>query len=315
MRKVNFDLDAMRTFCVGMELGSFAKAADRLGRSTSAVSAQLKKLEEQAGTAIVRKSGRGLMLTDAGELLLGYARRMLELNDEAWMALGGAALEGRVRLGLQEDFGEHLLSDVLGRFARTHPSVRIEAQVARNAVLLNQLQMANLDLALAWHAGTDTPHMEILGTHALQWIGPAGRPLPQWREKREPIPLVTFDAPCVMRTLATEALDRAGLAWRVVFTSPSLGGVWAAVAAGLGITVRTRFGMTTGLRIVHAEEAGLPALPSIELALHRAEEELTPACARLHAILRDTVRERLELPARESGSSLAAPPASCRIRA
>lgn len=297
MRKVNFDLDAMRTFCAGMELGSFAKAADRLGRSTSAVSAQLKKLEEQAGTPLLRKSGRGLTLTDAGEMLLGYARRMLELNDEAWMALGGAALEGRVRLGLQEDFGEHLLSEMLGRFARTHPSVRIEARVARNVELLNQLQMANLDLALAWHAGTGTPHMEILGTHALQWIGPAERALLPWRDKREPLPLVTFDAPCMMRTIAIEALERAGMAWRVVFTSPSLGGVWAAVAAGLGITVRTRFGMTSGLRIVPAQEAGLPALPSIELALHRAEAELTPACERLESIIRDSVRERLELPA------------------
>jgi DNA-binding transcriptional LysR family regulator len=292
MRKVNFDVDAMRTFSVGMELGSFAKAADRLGRSTSAVSAQLKKLEEQAGTPIVRKSGRGLMLTDAGELLLSYARRILELNDEAWMALGGVDLEGRVRLGLQEDFGEHLLSEMLGRFARSHPSVRIEAKVARHAELISEVQTANLDLALAWHAGKGTPHMEAIGTYALQWIGPADRSLLRWQEKREPVPLVAFDAPCAMRTIATEALNRAGIAWRLVFTSPSLGGVWAAVAAGLGVTVRTHFGMTAGLRVIAAEEMVLPSLPAIELALHRAEAELTPACMRLHAIIRESIWEQ-----------------------
>ncbi len=292
MRKVNFDLDAMRTLSTGMELGSFAKAAIRLGRSTSAISAQLKKLEEQAGTPIVRKSGRGLMLTDAGELLLSYARRILELNDEAWMALGGMDLEGRVRLGLLEDFGEQLLSQMLGRFARTHPSVRIEARVARHAELLSQVQMANLDLALAWHTGKGTPHMEAIGTYPLRWIGPADRPLPRWRERQEPVPLVAFDAPCLMRTIATEALDLAGIPWRLVFTSPSLGGVWAAVAAGLGVTVRTRFGMTPGLGVIAAEARGLPPLPSIDLALYRAEAELTPACEMLHAIILESIWER-----------------------
>ena len=100
MRKIIFDLDVLRSFVTGMELGSFAKAADRLGRSTSAISAQLKKLEEQAGTPIFRKAGRGLALTEAGETMLAYARRLLDLNDEAATAIHGAELEGWVRLGL-----------------------------------------------------------------------------------------------------------------------------------------------------------------------------------------------------------------------
>ncbi len=94
MRKIIFDLDVLRSFVTGMELGSFAKAADRLGRSTSAISAQLKKLEEQAGTPIFRKAGRGLALTEAGETMLAYARRLLDLNDEAATAIHGADLEG-----------------------------------------------------------------------------------------------------------------------------------------------------------------------------------------------------------------------------
>src|SRR6516164_8662140 len=133
VRRVTFDLDVLRSFMTGMELGSFAKAADRLGRSTSAVSAQLRKLEDQAGTAIFRKSGRGLALTEAGETMLAYARRLIDLNDEAASAIHGVELEGWVRLGLQEDFGDALLPDVLGRFTRAHPKVKIEARVARNA--------------------------------------------------------------------------------------------------------------------------------------------------------------------------------------
>ncbi|TIO10926.1 MAG: LysR family transcriptional regulator, partial [Mesorhizobium sp.] len=109
MRRVTFDLDVLRTFVTGMELGSFAKAAERLGRSTSAVSAQLKKLEEQAATPVFRKAGRGLALTEAGETMLSYARRLIELNDEAASAIRDVELEGWVRLGLQEDFGEAVL--------------------------------------------------------------------------------------------------------------------------------------------------------------------------------------------------------------
>lgn len=291
MRRVNFDLDAMRTFCVGMELGSFAKAADRLGRSTSAVSAQLKKLEEQAGTPLARKSGRRLVLTDAGELLLSYARRMLELNDEAWLALGSAELAGAVRLGLQEDFGEHMLSQMLGRFARTHPSVRIEARVGRNADLLAGIEKGELDLALAWHAGDATAHMQEVGTYALQWIGPADPSLLRWQPGREPLPLVAVDGRCVLRKLATEALDRGGIAWRLAFTSPSLGGVWAAVAAGLGVTVRTGFGLASGLRILDGAHAGLPPLGSIGLALHRSAPELAAPAQRLEAIILDSIRD------------------------
>src|SRR6201991_4628734 len=137
MRKIIFDLDVLRSFVTGMDLGSFARAADRLGRSTSAVSAQLKKLEEQAGRPIFRKAGRGLALTEAGETMLAYARRLLALNDEAAAAVHGADLEGWVRLGLSEDFGEALLPAVLGRFARAHPRVRIEARIARSFDLLD----------------------------------------------------------------------------------------------------------------------------------------------------------------------------------
>src|SRR5579863_9447689 len=139
MARVNFDLDVLRTFAAGMELSSFAKAADRLGRSTSAVSAQLKKLEGQAGATLLRKEGRGLALTAAGETMLAYARRLLELNDEAVAAVHEVEIEGWVRLGLQEDFAETLLPTVLARFGRAHPKVRIEAQVARNFELMERI--------------------------------------------------------------------------------------------------------------------------------------------------------------------------------
>jgi DNA-binding transcriptional LysR family regulator len=292
MRKLNFDLDALRSFAIGVELGSFARAAERVGRSASAVSAQLRKLEEQAGTALVQKTGRTLALTAAGETLLSYARRMLSLNDEAVLAIGGKELAGTVRLGLQEDFSDRLLPEVLGQFARSHRGVQIEVRVGRNAELLEGVRSGRLDLALAWYTEADgdkaSPHMSVLGHYPLHWIGSADAG-PVRLEPGLPLPLVSFEAPCRLRAAATDALDAAGLPWRLVYSSPSLSGVWAAVAAGLGLTVRTRFGLPSTLALLEAEVHGLPPLPPIGLALHRAQERLPDAAARLHALIREWV--------------------------
>ncbi|MEP7454672.1 LysR substrate-binding domain-containing protein [Phyllobacterium sp. SB3] len=289
MRKVTLDLDVLRTFSTGMDLGSFAKAAERLGRSTSAVSAQLKKLEQQAETPIFTKSGRGLALTEAGETMLGYARRMLDLNDEAVTAIHGSELEGWVRLGLQEDFGESLLTEVLGQFARAHPKVRIEARVTRNADLLDRVTSGRLDLALAWSNGAaTTPFHEHILDVPMCWIGPA-KASQEWQNSTDPLPLISLEAPCLLRTAAINALDRAGIAWRLSFISPSLTGLWAATAAGLGVTIRTPFGLPATVQPLAPAQDGLPSLPSLGLVLHRAEAQLEPATARLAEILLQSV--------------------------
>lgn len=295
MSRVSFDPEVLRSFLLGVELGSFARAAERLNRSTSAVSAQLKRLEEQAGRPLLRKSGRGMTLTETGEVMLGYARRLLELNDEAAAAVRGVALEGRVRLGLQEDFGETLLPAVLGRFARAHPKLRIEARIARNAELLDGVNHGKLDLALAWEGDQSSPHVERLARLPLRWIGSADARSSKLRRRGEALPLVVLDAPCLVRRAAIDALDRAGIAWRIAFTSASLAGTWAAVTAGLGVSIRTPLGLPAGVRALTAKEAGLPALPMLSLALHRADAEPPPAITRLAEILVDTLMPSLSM--------------------
>lgn len=278
MRNLTFDLDVLRSFVLGIELGSFAKAADRLGRSTSAVSAQLKRLEEQVGQPIVRKSGRGMVLTSRGETLFSYAKRLLALNEEATTAVRGADLEGCVRLGLQEDFGENLLTEALGSFARAHPLVRIEARVARNAELIDLVSSGQLDLALAWDSGQTLPYTRFIAALPMCWIGQEnGRPNLQGG----PLPLIAFESPCLMRSAATGALDRAGIPWRLAFTSASLSGIWAAVGAGLGITVRTPAGLPKSLRVVD----GMPELPMIGLMLHRSESDPSGLVRQLEEII------------------------------
>ncbi len=304
MTRVLYDLDVLRTFCTGVELGSFARAADKLGRSTSAVSAQLKKLESQCGTPLLRKSGRGLVLTEAGETLRGYALRLLELNDRAVAAVRGSELRGLVRLGLQEDLGESVLPHVLGQFARAHPHVRIEASVARSDELRERIALGQFDLALLWDAGVN--HACVHGEHImrlpLQWIGPASMDAAdagwaRWRsgaaQDDDLLPLAMLDAPCPLRDIVTAALDKKGMAWRHAFNSASLSAVWAATAAGLGLSVRTPFGLPAHVKPLDAQALGLPALPSMDLILGRATLDAPAPVDRLASILVDAVREHM----------------------
>ena len=293
MRLTNFDMDALRTFVTGVELGSFARAAQRLGRSTSATSAQLRKLESQADALLLRRSGRGLALTDSGELMLAYARRLLALNDEASAALHSGRLGGEVRLGLQEDFGEILLPEVLGRFARLHPQVRIEVRVARNGELLAALAAGQLDLALVWGAGSAMSGREWLANVPMCWIGDP-EVLARWREQAdEPLPLLCFEAPCLFRSEPCAALDRVGLPWRVVFSSANLAGLWAAARARLGVTVRTALSLPAGVEVLSCERYGLPALPTLELALYRAQEKPSEPVQLLQSLIREALEQGL----------------------
>lgn len=282
-RPLTFDADALRAFVTGMELGSFALAAERLGRSTSAISAQLKKLEQQSGTALVQKAGRHLALTAEGEIMLSYARRMLSLNDEALAALQARGVSGEVRLGLQEDFGEVLLPAVLGQFSRACPEVEIAVTVTRNAPLREAMMRQELDLALSWE-GRDAPVFDhLLGRLPLQWIAAAAFDVARYLDSNQPLPLLAFEAPCVMRTAATAALDKAGIPWRIAFTSRSLNGIWAAASAGLGVALRTTIGMPATLQIVDC--AKLPAAGDIGVGLYGDENRLTgPAKLLLHTI-------------------------------
>jgi DNA-binding transcriptional LysR family regulator len=291
---MNLDIAALRTLAAGVDMGSFARAADHVGRSTSAVSAQIHKLEEMAGTPLFRKTGRTLALTEAGEILLGYARKIIAMNDEAAAAVLGLDLSGGVRLGLQEEFGETMLPDVLGRFARAHPKVRVEAMVARNHELFGRIEARSLDLALVWadpsHGpfnGASRSGATLVDEAPMCWVGSATVP---WEPASgEPVPLAAFDRPCYFHASATAALDRAGIPWRVSFTSPNLGGLWAAAAAGLGLVVRTPYGLPTSVRQLDGT-CTLPPLGSIPLVLLRAPEPRSAVAQRLADIMLEALR-------------------------
>lgn len=292
MGSVNLDMDVLRTLVAAQQFGSFNRAALHIGRSQSAVSQQLRKLEEQVGEPLFQKQGRHMALTDAGEVVLAYARRILDLNDEAVVALRGRAVEGLVRFGLPADFAETWLPAALGRFKRTHPSVRIEAVVDRNRRLLEMLDRNELDLVLAIGSGTRSD-AHRLATLSLHWIGAASTHA-AWTPSElpsEPIPLAVYEAPCFFRQRALAALDKAGQPWRIAFTSPSLQGLWAAVEAGLGVTLRTAVGLPATLRVLD----GLPLIadPALPVCLHDGGRPLGPSSTSLRAAIVATLADRL----------------------
>lgn len=288
MQLTNLDMDVLRSFVTGTELGSFAKAADRLGRSQSAISLQLKKLEEQVGETLLKKEGRGLALTSPGEILLSYARRLLELNDEAIAATRGVAVEGWVRLGLVQDFAESWLPRLLGRFARAHPQIKVDVRVERGVHLAEAVEKGELDLALCW-GDYPSPRRTRIGEVPLRWVGAADFEL----RAGEPVPLLAFKQPCTFRTRAIEALDAAGMPWRIAFNSPSLAGLYAAVEAGLGVTPRTAEGIPARLKVLDGTSGLPPMSPPIDLYLHVGEETPSAATQRLREALMETLESSL----------------------
>jgi DNA-binding transcriptional LysR family regulator len=285
--RLTFDLDALRTMVVGTDLGSFARAASQLGRSQSAVSMHLKKLEEQAGHPLFRRNGRGLAPTEAGEALLAYARRIIALNDEAAASLGAPIAMASVRVGLPQDLFDDVMPKVMTRFSRRRSGVHLEVRAGRNYGLEEEVRAGRLDVAVAFFpAGSDT-HGTLLASLPILWLGIKGlvKPLGD-----EPIPLVVFDHPCLFRQVALQALEGGGRRWRLSVTTPSLPGVWAALRSGYGISVRPAHPVPSGLRNVGAE-LRLPKLPAIELRM-LAGSELSPAAADLRDIVGEVVRKR-----------------------
>jgi DNA-binding transcriptional LysR family regulator len=280
----SLDISLLRTLVAVDQHGTFARAADHVGRSESAVSLQLKRLENLIGKPLFHRARRGMALTEAGQTLLGYAKRMIELNDEALTALPGKTTEGVVRLGAPADVAETWLPSVLARFARAYPLVRVDVAAGRSNAVFSQFKSGKLDLAVTF--GEDWP--ESAGWSMalpMAWIGPKD----YRRGNGELVRLAVLDPPCLFRNAAAVALDGKGIPWTAAFASPSLASLWGAVTAGLGITVRTPHGLPPQLTTLGAE-AGLPALPETTLSLFEGGQTTTTAAAdRLAEILIDTL--------------------------
>jgi DNA-binding transcriptional LysR family regulator len=254
-----FDATLLRSFQAVAQEASFTRAADRLGLTQSAVSGHVRRLEEQAGRPLFVRNTRSVALTPDGETLLGYARAILQLNEEAKRKLSGAMSKGaRIRLGASDDFMSSWLPSVLQAFQAARPGVVIETAVANTRLLLASLDRGELDVVVGSRChGDQTGH--LLWREPLVWAyAKAGQP-----EPATPLPLALFPDPCPYRDAALAALAAAGRDWRIAVISPSVGSLRAAAAAALAVAPINRSLLTRELRAL-GPDTRLPALPDVE---------------------------------------------------
>jgi len=253
-----------------LNAGGFHRAAEQLSLTQSTVSQQIKRLELETKRPLFRRTTRSLALTDDGEMLLGDARRLLQLEEAARRRLAAPRLSGTVRLGVVEEFAGGSLPSALGRFAALHPGVKLEVQIAVSAELLEQLDAGRLDVVFAKRP-LGTSKGRLVWREPLVWAAAdtfdftpgAALPLALYRERS------------VSREAALAALQDGELTWEIVYTSPSLTGVRAAALAGLAITPLPASAVIAGLRILDADE-GLPRLPDLEFAIYEKARSIAP---------------------------------------
>ena len=290
----DLDVDLVRAFVAVAEARSFTRAAERLGRTQSGVSLQLRRLEERLGRSLLSRDPRHVALTPDGEVFLPRGRQLLRLNDEIVGLLSDDDLEGEVRLGAPEDFATVHLPGVLGQFAKAHPRVALSVTCDLTLNLLDRLRDGALDLALVKREPLGPDLGVRVWREPLVWVASDAGVV----ATGEPAPLVVAPSPCVYRKRAIGALEQAGMGWRVAYTSPSLAGQHAALRAGLGLTVLPREMVPPDLvRLGPAE--GLPSLADTEIALMRASTAIPRAAERLA----DVILASLDRPAEPARAS------------
>ena len=269
------DLTLVRTFVAVVDAGSLTRAGERLRLSQSTVSLQLKRLEDITGQRLVERTSRLFRLTSAGETLLGYARRILALSDEALAKLTEPAVAGVVRLGTPEDFATTHLAGVLAAFARAHPFVALEVTTDLTLNLIDRFGAGEFDLVLVKREPMGASDGVRVWREALVWTC-ADAHAGVFADPELTLPLVVSPHPCVYRKRAMRALDSVGRRWRVSYTSTSLAGAQAAVRAGLGVTVLPAGMVPHGFSVL-GSAAGVPPLAETEMALMSAAALPRPA--------------------------------------
>ncbi len=257
------DPELLKAFVAVADHRSFTRAATALNRTQSAVSMQIKRLEERLGTELFHRTKVNVDLSLAGEGLLGYARRILLLNDEAVGHLQQHKVEGRVRLGVMDDYGSFVVPPVLASFVAAYPRIHIEMETGLTARMPERLG-EDFDLVIAMHPEGQGGG-ELLRREQAVWATAVSHSV----ESQDPLPVALYPQGCLFRQWATEALDASGRAWRLAFVSHSLAAVESIAAQGLAVTVVKSGTFPPRLRAL-SERDGMPRLPGADIRMHRA---------------------------------------------
>jgi DNA-binding transcriptional LysR family regulator len=269
------DLELLRSFVSVVDAGGFTRAGERVHRTQSTVSQQIKRLEDDIGQPLLNRSGKDVTPTEAGERLLSYARRLLALAEEARDVLTRPDNEGAVRLGVPEDFAAYRLTKLLAAFSRSHPGLRLDVRADQSSYLKRDLERGDLDLALFKRTAGEKGGIAVWAER-LHWVTSKSHPVDS---KAGSVPLIGYPAGCLYRARAIHALESAGRAWHMAYTSSSLAGIQAAVAAGMGLSILSEMAIQADHRVLTVRD-GFSPIDRTEVALV-ASPGASPATLRL----------------------------------
>lgn len=279
MRNRSLDPNLLQAFIAVADQRSFTRAGIVLNRTQSAISTQIKRLEVQVGLKLLDRTTTRVELSPAGESLVGYARRILTLNEEAILHLSEHEVQGRVRIGVMEDYGATVMPPLLKSFAASYPGVEIQMETGLTSSMTERIG-ADFDIVIAMHPLKEKTG-RLLCREAAVWAGSL-----QFNVcGADPLPVALYPTGCLFRKWALEALDRCGRPWRLAFVSHSLSAVEAIAAQGLAVTVVKQGVLPESLRVLGRDE-NLPKLPRAEIRLHTASS-LSPAASLLSSHLRE----------------------------
>jgi len=269
---MNIDTITLECFLAVVKTGSFTKAAQVVGKTQSAISQQIAKLELILGKPLFARC-KTFSLTYEGDIFLGYARQIVALHCEVIDRFKQPELEGELRFGLPENFATSFLSDVLADFSRLHPRILLNIECDLTLNLFNRFKEKEFDLVLVkMNSPEDFPHGLDVSSEQLKWIGDS-----RLIDHNKPLPMVLSPKPCVYRTAAMKALEDAAYPWRLVFSSPSHAGIIAAVKAGIGITVSPYSMIPHDIDVI--DNKLLPILQNTHVSLlkHRSDNSIINA--------------------------------------
>ncbi|KQT87941.1 LysR family transcriptional regulator [Aurantimonas sp. Leaf443] len=266
------DLDQLRTFVAIVDSGSFTRAAEDVFKTQSAVSMQMRRLEERLGLSLFERNGRAVRLTEGGARLLTYARRLLTLSHEALLAFDDEAVQGHVRIGLPDDYAERFLPEILARFSRSNPLVELQIACEPTSHLVEHVEKGRLDVALVTDCHRNFNGVEIVRREPLHFVTSASHDV----HRAEILPLAVGRLDCAWRVEGCQALDAIGRRYKVLFTSWSAQIITSAVLSGLAVSVLAECALRPGMRIL-GEHEGFPTLKETEIGVMRARTADAPA--------------------------------------
>ncbi|HET7314271.1 LysR family transcriptional regulator [Salinisphaera sp.] len=280
------DLRALQSLVTVVDIGSFTGAARQLHYSQSAISMQIRRLENELGVSLLKRESRSIEPTRAGGEVLGYAREMLRLNGELRHRLAEREIGGTVRLGLPVDYAPYIPS-TLTMFAERYPLVEMEVRSELSVNLIEQTRAGDIDMAIVTRE-PDASGGTLLRREALVWVAAPGTTA----YLHDPIPLsLSPEGVCAFRAAATARLDAAGQRWRIAYESPAFAAQRIPVGVGLAVTVAIPSLIGSDLEILAPETTGLPELPAMDIRLHRKPGRASRAADCLAELIVERIRD------------------------